>query len=96
MLDISYPLFGGVALLTIMCTGCIWARLSQLGHRLAAVEQRPLLPVLQMPAQTQPALSLDPQHTEVYIPPLPQRPGPSAPPAILPHYYDNQARTAVI
>lgn len=95
MLDVSYPLFGGVALLTLVCTGCIWARLSQLGNRLAAVEQRPLLSVVPAAAPQLP-LSMDPQHTEVYIPPVQQQQRPSAPPAVIPFYYDGTPRVAVI
>ena len=93
MLDVSYPLFGGAAVLTIVCAGCIWGRLSQLGRRLAAVEQRPLLSVVPAAAPPPPQLSMDPQHTEVYIPPI-QRP--SAPPAVIPFYYDGTPRVAVI
>lgn len=94
MFDVSYPLFGGVAFLTLVCTGCIWGRLSQLGNRLAAVEQRPLMSVVPAP-QPQPQLSMDPQHTEVYIPPVQQQ-RPSAPPAVIPYYYDGAPRVAVI
>jgi hypothetical protein len=92
MLDVTYPLFGGLLLLTSITASCLARRISHLSGRIAVLENQRVAPTL-VPA---PAPVLDPQpqpqHVAIYIPPPP-----SAPPALPPNmYYDDRVRTAVI
>jgi hypothetical protein len=84
MIDVAYPLFGGLLLLVSITSSCLSRRVSHMADRIAVLENQRIV--------VQPVAPPHPQHVAIYMPPQP-----SAPPSLPTNmYYDGRVRTAVI